>query len=147
MRPPVILRTGLSFAVRLDQKTTEIRNQTVDFLSLLLPPPLYIRVQKVSRRQLSKGFRGSKVHRQISPYTIWAQHIGNNRYFTKHSSGKHLRFGIHIIEYYGIDTDGSIGTRIFLVQWGNRFGQFVPLPYRTPGITSLYRPIGIVPMV
>ena len=147
MRPPVILWAGFPFTVRLDQKTAEIGNQTVDLFSLLLPPPLYILVQRVGRRQFPKGFRGSKVHRQISPYAIRAQHFGNNRYFTKHSGGKHLRFGVHIIEHHGVNADRSIGTSIFLVQWGNRFGQLVPLPYRTSCVTSLYRPIGIVPMV
>src|SRR5438067_105066 len=47
MCPAIVLRSGLPFRIRLDQKTTKIRNIAVDLIYFLLPPLLYLRIKRV----------------------------------------------------------------------------------------------------
>ena len=73
----VVARAGLPFAVGLDQETSEVRDEFIDFLGLALPPTGHRLVQGVCRLGVAQCHGGGEVDAQVNLDAIGAQDVCN----------------------------------------------------------------------
>ena len=68
----IIAGAGLSLGVCLHEEATEIRNNGINLLCLVLPPLRYLRVKRVCRLESAQCHRCGEVHRKVGPDSIRA---------------------------------------------------------------------------
>ena len=112
MGTSIIHRTRFAFRIGFHKESSEIRNETIDFVCLVLPPLAHILIKGVSRRKSTNRLRRSKIHTEIDFDTVRTQHIGNALGFLQLFFAQHERLRIHIVQNRGIDTNRSIGTSV-----------------------------------
>ena len=78
MSAVVVARSRLSLAVSLHEKTTEVRYDRVNFLSLCFPPFCYFRFEWVGSLQSSYDHRRGEVDREVGFYAIFSQYVCNH---------------------------------------------------------------------
>ena len=147
MRAVIILRTGLAFAVRLDQEAAEIGDGAVDLIRLRLPPGGDLRVERIGGLEPVKLHRRGPFDRQIDPDAIGPENVGQRGRLGDIGCGEAVGLGIHIVEDGAVDPDRGVGAGIIGVARPLIIGQAPPVPDRHAGIAALHRAIQIVPMV
>ena len=114
MRAVVVARTGLSLAVGLDEKASEVGYQPVYLVGLLLPPGSHIGIQRVGRLSVTQGHGRSEVNREVGLDAVRAQYVSYLLDGQQIGCCQHLRRGIDIIEHRTVNAYRGIGTGILL---------------------------------
>ena len=99
----VVARSWLSLRVRLDQETSEVRDGCIDFLGFLLPPLLYLFIERVGSLGITQCHWRGEVDGEIDSDAVWSEDIGDDFHLIYIFSSHHLWRGIHIVEYATID--------------------------------------------
>ena len=110
----VVARTRLSLTVCLDQETTKVRNELIDFLGFLLPPLSHALIQGVCRLGVAQCHWCGEVDGQIHLDMIGAEDVGNLLDLLQIRSCQHFGRCIDVVQNSTVDTDGSVGTSISL---------------------------------
>ena len=79
VRPLVVLRPRLPLAVRLDQESAEVRDEPVDLVGLLAPPPRHRRVERIGRGQAADRARRGEVGREVHADPVRPEHAAPAR--------------------------------------------------------------------
>ena len=146
MTATIITRAWLSFAVGFHQKASEVRDELIDLLGLMLPPLDDMPVCWVGSTRCSQCHGGGEVNAQIDLDAIGAQQVCYLAYLPQIGCGQHAWRGVDVVEYRTVDAYRSIGQRIVLDMRG------IKVPIRMPtdtltGITSFDSSVEIIPMV
>jgi hypothetical protein len=88
----------LTFAVGLDDETTEVGNQTVDFVSFLSPPKGHCRVKWISGLQPAEIHWCREARGQVNVQAIGAKDARDCCNFLKIVSREYLGIGVDIVE-------------------------------------------------
>src|SRR5574344_1152573 len=109
----IVAWSGLTLRVSLHKEASEVGNNLINLLSLVLPPLCHLRIERVGGLQSSKSHRRCKIHRQIGLNAIGTKNVGNGFHLIYIYRGKHLWRGIHVVEHRTIDTYRGICPGIF----------------------------------
>ena len=150
MRALVIARARLSLAVRLHQETTEVWNELIDFLGLLLPPLSHTLVQRVSRLGIAQRHWRSEVDRQVHLDMIRAQNVGYLLHLLQIRSRQHLGRRVDVVQYRTVNTDRGVSASVLLNELSIESYKLVVFCFpedTLARITTLNASVEVVPMV
>ena len=147
MRASVVLRTGLAFGIRLDEETTEIRNERIDFLCLFFPPFGHILVQRVGCLETSDALRRCEIDRKEDLESVWTEDVCQCLDLLQIFRSQYHWVGIHVVEDSAVYSEGCVCPGIFLVYRKDGARQAFPFPKRFSGISSLNGEVRVVPVV
>ena len=74
---PVTGWAGTAFGIGFDKEPREVRNQAINLISLLLPPGLHARIERIKRVQPTKRLWATQIHRNAKPDAPGTKRIGN----------------------------------------------------------------------
>src|SRR5574344_743015 len=91
VRTVIISRPRLLLRIGFDQETAEIRYQLIDFCGLLVPPVLYLRVERIGSMQLMQSLGTTEVGREIHSYAVRTEPTGYLGHFLQILMSENLR--------------------------------------------------------
>ena len=94
-----ILRARLALGRCLYQEASEVWDEGVDFICLVLPPLRNCRVQGIGRRQLAKRHGRGEVDCQIRAYPVLTQDVSNLRYAADVLGVQDLGVGVDVVQH------------------------------------------------
>ena len=147
VRAPIVLRSGLSLGIRLDEEAAKIRNVPVNLLDLRAPPGANFRIEWIRGLQ-STDFHGcAEPCAQKNAQPIGPKHAGQRRGLLQVCGRQAERTGVDVGEYGAIDTQGCAGARVVDVAGVEILRQRLPVPQRGTGVAAFDEAVEIVPMV
>ncbi len=102
----VVVRSGFSLRIRLNQKAAEVGDEPVNFHTLLRPPKLGAGIQRIGRLQAARAHRPGEVDRQPDLHTPVAENIGHRHHMVKHVGIQCAGVGVDVVEDDVVDADG-----------------------------------------
>src|ERR1041385_2582 len=91
--------TRLSFAVCFDEEATEVWDQLVNLIGLLLPPFDHCRIERIGSRQLTQFNRRGKTWREVDANSVGPKDVGDCSKLVEILCCEELGTGVDIIQY------------------------------------------------
>jgi hypothetical protein len=143
MRAAVVLRSGLPFAVGLDDEPSKIGNERIDVVHFLPPPPCDRRVERIVGGQAAQHLGRREIGGQIHADAIGPEDASDGRGFLEKRLGERLRVRVDAVDDGAVDADRRVGAGVI---HETPIDAIRP-PQRASGVAALDGAIEIVPVV
>ena len=108
----VVLRAGLPFGIRFDEKPAEIRNELVDLVGLGLPPRDDAGIERIGGLQATEPHRRGEVRRQIHAQPVRPPQIGQRCDFGQVLGRQDEHVGVDAVDDRAVDADRGVRARV-----------------------------------
>jgi hypothetical protein len=105
VRPAVVLRTRLTFAVGLDEEAAEIRNEAVDLCRFVAPPACDTSVERIGRGEASQGLGRREIRGQVNANAVRPERARDGGRFLEIRPGERRRIGVDAVDDRPVDAD------------------------------------------
>ncbi len=137
----------MTFGVGFHKETTEVGNESVNFVGFGLPPGGDIFIERIGRWQAALAFGRGEIRRKIQANAVRPPNVSQCGNFSQVIGSENPKIGVDVINGDGVKAERSVGASVIGIAGAQLVGQFVPLPEGAAGVAALDGAIQVVPMV
>ena len=140
-------RARPTFRVRLDNKSPEVRNPTIDRVYFLAPPLPETRIKRIKSIQPSNDLGSAQINSYGHPNTPFAEDVSDASELRQKIFFKKVRIRVDIIDGAAVDPNGS--EQACVLADARQIGAHLPVVEKdgASAVSSLDSTIDVVPLV